>query len=886
MAGIKYLLQKEVFDATNERILSVCNVQKWHKKKRNSYLCIVAEAHSIPILVQVKQNAGIYRKKRTWQMSDIKTIDGRNDSTTEPIHEFDIVCEKSFKWFAANLHERQNFITVLYRQINKYIKVPENRAIFVNVPQIWLQEQSPEKIQHTDDMNNGSGSIVDEESDEFEDFQALTEKEEKELNKLISNSNLAITDAEQFMEQLSKKLQDLDGAQVQSVLASEKQVNALIEQIEAAIEEANLVEARFDEYDEILCHVRDTMEKMGEKNTMIEVANTNNIKLLNELEKLITQLDLPYQDALNKTDLKTPEGLKAAIDAGKALQTAMNCDIDAALLRLTAVQDQRKRFDKWKAQFSQTISRHLNNMFIHCANDLGESQLNAASSGSGELVLKIHSDVHKALYGQKDLMHWLKSMDRKAYDGLTKVYTNAMSKLYERELRQFFDFAKSSISLQLLNDNEMNTSISSKFKSPQSKQISQPYGILGISKEQWTNGLDANERQRFETIMEKVLTELEPVALSEQHFSIQFFQLDVLSPTTKNTQTTLDGIMSTSIGPCDGNDKEGVLEPQKKMDRQINEEVRRMMTSLFNILESELNSFINGFEKLDSFYSMYVLVRLTQHVMSAQDAHSFLSMTFASALVQVKRNFDKFMNIQLQSIIESKVPRRSKCGLLPYVENFEQFSNTAENIFRKTERRTDLDKWYIQLIDAIFEHIPVHASEHPKTPDQVVRMENFHHMHSLLAYLKISSLDEQKKIAKVKYNEALRAYVTKYFGRPLEKLNLFFDGVQQKVGQGVKETEISYQMAYSKQELRKVIGLYPAREVKKGLESLYKKVEKHLCEEENLLQVVWRAMQEEFIVQYKYLEEQITRCYANSMITLDFTIDDILNFFSEIAQSH
>ena len=66
---------------------------------------------------------------------------------------------------------------------------------------------------------------------------------------------------------------------------------------------------------------------------------------------------------------------------------------------------------------------------------------------------------------------------------------------------------------------------------------------------------------------------------------------------------------------------------------------------------------------------------------------------------------------------------------------------------------------------------------------------------------------------------------------------LFFDGVQAKVAQGVKESEISYQMAYSKQELRKVIKEYPAREVKKGLDNLYKKVEKHLCEQENLLQV-------------------------------------------------
>jgi hypothetical protein len=65
----------------------------------------------------------------------------------------------------------------------------------------------------------------------------------------------------------------------------------------------------------------------------------------------------------------------------------------------------------------------------------------------------------------------------------------------------------------------------------------------------------------------------------------------------------------------------------------------------------------------------------------------------------------------------------------------------------------------------------------------------------------------------------------------------FFEGVQARVSQGVKESEIGYQMAFSKAELKRVIKEYPAKEVKKGLESLYKKVEKHLSEDENLLQV-------------------------------------------------
>jgi len=51
-------------------------------------------------------------------------------------------------------------------------------------------------------------------------------------------------------------------------------------------------------------------------------------------------------------------------------------------------------------------------------------------------------------------------------------------------------------------------------------------------------------------------------------------------------------------------------------------------------------------------------------------------------------------------------------------------------------------------------------------------MENYHHMHSQLARLKVTPLENLKKEAKYRYNEALRAYVIKYFGRPLEKLNV------------------------------------------------------------------------------------------------------------------
>ncbi|ENN72139.1 hypothetical protein D910_08454 [Dendroctonus ponderosae] len=666
--------------------------------------------------------------------------------------------------------------------------------------------------------------------------------------RLMEGCEFAISNAEGFMEILARDLSLLDGENVQCVLASEEHVESLMEQLELAINEADRLETQLDNYDEILCHVRDTMETMEKKNSMNSIVNKNNQQLMGELENIVTTLDLPmdYQKALDDADFTTPEGLTFSVKAAQALKVAMNSDIDKALLQMSAVQEQRKKFEKYKEKFSRSLSRQLNNLFIHYGNHKGE----ADKSVEG-LILPQHSGVHKELYPYTELMHWMKVMDKKMYDSLKEVYTSSLGKLYDRDLRGLFNAAREKIGAYA---------------------VASPTTLIGLDRDFWTLETSAADRRRYETILEQVLTQLEPVFLQEQQFCVRFFQLDVLSPTSKNTLTTLDGCEATME----------IALPQKKMEKQIDEDVRSMMSTLFACLKTELDLLIDHVKRQDSFYCMYVLIGLNQHVMSAQS--SFLSNTFASQLVEVKRSLDQFMQTQIESVKDCRLARKSKVGILPYVSNLEIFAVNVECLL-KSDRAADLEKWYTRLIDTIIEYIPVHANEQ-KTPSQVVKMENYHHLHSLLSQLKISVLDVQRKETKQRYNDALQAYVTLYFGRPLEKLNTFFEGVQAKVASGVKASEVSYQLAYSKQELRKVINQYPGSNVKKGIESLYKKVEKHLSEEGNLLQVVWRAMQEEFIRQYKMLEELIQQCYPGSMVSLEFSIEDILQYFSEIARSH
>lgn len=117
-------------------------------------------------------------------------------------------------------------------------------------------------------------------------------------------------------------------------------------------------------------------------------------------------------------------------------------------------------------------------------------------------------------------------------------------------------------------------------------------------------------------------------------------------------------------------------------------------------------------------------------------------------------------------------------------------------------------------------------------------------------------------------------------------LKKFFENVDSKIQRGYKHEDISYQLDLSANKLREVIREYPAREVKKGLNILYNKVEKHLVENSSLLEVVWCDMSSEFIKQYKNYENLIKLCYPGHSITFEFTENDICKFFQDIAQTH
>ncbi|KAK9882783.1 hypothetical protein WA026_023201 [Henosepilachna vigintioctopunctata] len=696
MTSIGRILQKEIFQPNEERLITCCLVGKYLKKKKSSFLCIVSST-SAPInisIVQIKQtDKQSFKRKRSWALAELKSLDGHNDSPDT--QEFDMLFDKVYRWTASNIKERQSFIHNLWRQAKKHIL--KEMPTFKNVPITWITEytMTPEnKFENADLME------MDNENDD-EDFQAITEKEQEDLMNLMQECKFSIGNAEAFMEALVDELSMLDEKNVHCVLSSEKQVDSLMKNLNEAIEETERLEMLLDSYDEILCHVKETMEKMEKKNSMISIANRNNQLLLEELEKIVTRLNLSHkhQKTLEDADFTNPAGMKDAIEAGNALKDAMNSNIDKALLQMSAVQEQKRRFEKYKEMFARSISRQLNNLFIHYGNYKGKLE---------GISMPVHSNIHSDLSSYMELMHWLKVMDQKSYRQLKNVYTDSFGKLYETNVRSLIESARDKIGV--------------------TQTLTSPVSLLGQDKDAWTLEISDTNRKKYDTILDQVLTQLEPVCLQEQMFCVKFFQLDVLSPSSKNTLTTLDGAEV----------QVEVLSP-RLVEKQINEDVRNMMTNLFSCLKSELDSLIDHIKRQDSFYCMYVLVRLNDHVMSAKS--TFLSNTIGSLLIEVKRSLDQFMQNQIESIADYKPPRRAKCGILAYVLNLEEFATHADCLL-KSDRRADLEKWYTRLLDKMIEYIAVHSNEHNKTPSQVIKMGMAINIFSVLSsiFLNLSSL--------------------------------------------------------------------------------------------------------------------------------------------------
>nr|XP_040148334.1 exocyst complex component 1 isoform X8 [Ictidomys tridecemlineatus] len=735
MTAIKHALQRDIFTPNDERLLSIVNVCKAGKKKKNCFLCATVTTER-PVQVKVvkvkKSDKGdFYKRQIAWALRDLAVVDAKDAIKENP--EFDLHFEKVYKWVASSTAEKNAFISCIWKLNQRYLR---KKIDFVNVSSQLLEELPKVTEESVPSGENQSVTGGDEEA--VDEYQELNAREEQDIEIMMEGCEYAISNAEAFAEKLSRELQVLDGANIQSIMASEKQVNILMKLLDEALKEVDQIELKLSSYEEMLQSVKEQMDQISESNHLIHLSNTNNVKLLLEIEFLVNHMDLAkgHIKALQEGDLASSRGIEACTNAADALLQCMNVALRPGHDMLLAVKQQQQHFSDLREYFARRLASHLNNVFVqqftqallqlynrsYFLSVLGHDQSSTLAQHSIELTLPNHHPFHRDLLRYAKLMEWLKSTDYGKYEGLTKNYMDYLSRLYEREIKDFFEVAKIKMTGTTKESKKFATlprkesavkqeteslhgssgkltgSTSSLNKlSVQSSgnRRSQSSSLLDMGNMS-ASDLDVADRTKFDKIFEQVLSELEPLCLAEQDFISKFFKLQQ-HPSMPGTMTEAEDLDGGMLSRQHNSSTQLAVSSEKDM-------IRQMMIKIFRCIEPELNNLIALGDKIDSFNSLYMLVKMSHHVWTAQnvDPASFLSTTLGNVLVTVKRNFDKCISNQIRQMEEVKISKKSKVGILPFVAEFEEFAGLAESIFKNAERRGDLDKAYTKLIRGVF----------------------------------------------------------------------------------------------------------------------------------------------------------------------------------------
>jgi exocyst complex component 1 len=104
-------------------------------------------------------------------------------------------------------------------------------------------------------------------------------------------------------------------------------------------------------------------------------------------------------------------------------------------------------------------------------------------------------------------------------------------------------------------------------------------------------------------------------------------------------------------------------------------------------------------------------------------------------------------------------------------------------------------------------------------------------------------------------------------------------------------SEVPNNSSYSKSALKKVVKEYSAKDVRKLIDALFKRVEKHFSTETSekttttdeggvilpgtVMVGVWKACEDELLRITELFSKRISQCYADGGITLDYTAGDV-----------
>ncbi|CAK7206689.1 hypothetical protein SEUCBS139899_009493 [Sporothrix eucalyptigena] len=665
-------------------------------------------------------------------------------------------------------------------------------------------------------------------------------------------------------------------------------VEAIKKGIDVAIDECEELDNLLTLYSVELSTLSDDIAYIEAQGQGLQVQAANQKLLRKELESLLDTCAITSNDleALRTAPLETTNGIEEIETALVTLFKAMSKidpsmgGADAALAQLEDALGepgslntdfgQMRVVREKKEMYLAESDAFMRRLVIFMATEFDQALAQTRKAMEGALSKKVDPRNHDVgrdlLWKYSPLILYAREADLPNWNRIIQIYEDKSHPVYKSEFRDLLMVWKKNARKASGDDSEiLFTSLQEKkeegiattarkltvkrsqtlarsLRSPLGDNSSNSGGDSAASSRTHLEKTNGDSRSHPYEVFASVLDELVPLVQMEQNFIIDMFHA-----TTLQQADFADVVAASRPAERRGADlrRYRPMEP----DRELARRVTRAMEAVFSFLEQDLQNLIDWVLAAEALQGIGVMATLERKMAEiGQSNQEFLNNVLQKLHSTLEGRFRKFVDEQIRAIEETKVKIKKRKGVIGFMRIFPNFSAAVENMLADIDpslgvRRT-IDGEYDRILRSMFDSLKVIARENPTMtvaaagsadPEDkealnfhILLIENMnHYLEDVDNPRGLRVLDDWKAAAAAELTEHMGLYLNAVMRRPLGRLLEHLENVEAQLAAGRPPAAVAAQPSNSKAMFNKVLGSYDAKEVRKGIETLRKRVEKH-----------------------------------------------------------
>ncbi|KAG8819330.1 hypothetical protein FRC18_012129 [Serendipita sp. 400] len=694
--------------------------------------------------------------------------------------------------------------------------------------------------------------------------------------------------ADQIEARLLKELGALDAANMYSFVESDTRVATVLGFIDEALKELDEMDGSITSYKIHLNAVNDDISYIQSQNRGLQVQTQNQRGLLKELEGLFQTVQVDRESLLMLTSqsLDKPTGIprleEAATELYKALQAGRETDMAATMQRL----DEYRTYNQ---QFCQRIVQFLPMMFSYQADLILNSK--SKEKKRDPLIIASHGPMEEYLGNYGGLIRYLKEMDETRYGKLCGTYFGTVGQLYKDQVKALLDVYLTLVRRATDDESEMNFAPLSSNSALSRGATMRRAGTIVRSPLDRGRDKDKDKDRKGELrgyeAFGRILDQICPITYREEEFLSTFLQINETGETFADYMG-LDSYFRRQASRWIGLSKE----TQKLL--------RGAMDLIFSFLPEGMKKWVDDVLELDKLQLVGIMAHLERYKLDAEErGNTFLAKMLQRQFQRMLSYHARYLDELIKSIEATKLSSKKRKGVVHYIKYFPIFVNRVEGQLTGAdsfEIRTVVDTAYEKLVNSMFESLQQMAKLEGEGEDKgqlnyhIILVENMHSFINELSQQSLGSIAGFIRRAETIYDENISAYVHLVLRRPFQRLVDFVDGAE-KLLKTMSPSDVSSNSSYNKAQLKKVIKETSTKDVKRHVDAMFKRVEKHFAEgDENsggggpgsvvpgtVLFVVWKACEDEMISITERFLKLIATCYRDS--SAEYSVADVESAF-------